>query len=144
MAQDQQRLTAVFQAQKQAVLRDGPPDAAVRIDRLTRGIDLLVEHQDALCDAMRADFGARSPEASRLTDIAASVSALKFARSNVRRWMRPERVSPTPGLLGLLGARARVEIQPKGVVGIMGAVGIFRSFWSLRHWPACWRRATAR
>jgi coniferyl-aldehyde dehydrogenase len=119
MAQDQQRLTAVFQAQKQAVLRDGPPDAAVRIDRLTRGIDLLVEHQDALCDAMRADFGARSPEASRLTDIAASVSALKFARSNVRRWMRPERVSPTPGLLGLLGARARVEIQPKGVVGIM-------------------------
>ncbi len=119
MASDQQTLAAVFRGQKDAVLRDGPPDAALRIDRLSRCINLLVDHQDALCDAMQADFGSRSPDASRLTDIAAAVSALKFARTNVQRWMRPERVSTTPGLLGLFGAKARIEMQPKGVVGIM-------------------------
>ena len=119
MPSDEKTLTVVFQQQRDAVLRDGAPDAATRIDRLTRCIDLLVDHQNPLCEAMQADFGSRAPEASRLTDIAASISALKYARSKLKRWMRPERVLPTPGLLALFGAKARIEIQPKGVVGIM-------------------------
>ncbi|WP_373878105.1 coniferyl aldehyde dehydrogenase [Brevundimonas intermedia] len=115
----EQELASILQAMKAKTSSEGLPDASVRIDRLDRCIGLLVDHQDALIDAMAEDFGTRAREASRLTDIAASIGALKHARAHVRRWMRPERVSTTPALLGLFGARARIEAQPKGVVGLI-------------------------
>ncbi len=105
--------------QKAAQGAEGPPSAELRIDRINRAIGLLVDHKDALAEAMRQDFGNRSIHASLLMDVAPSIASLKYAREYLRQWMKPERRKVSPALLGLLGARAAVEYQPKGVVGII-------------------------
>ena len=66
--------------QKQADLRDGAPDLALRKDRLDRCIGLLVDHRGASEDALNADFGSRSREATAFTDIGASIGPLKALR----------------------------------------------------------------
>ncbi len=104
--------------QKAAHLREGAPNAEQRIARLDRAIELLVTHSKPLCEAMRADFGHRSIDQSGLTDIATSLGALKFAKKNLRRWMRAER-REVDFPLGLLGAKAELHYQPKGVVGLI-------------------------
>jgi coniferyl-aldehyde dehydrogenase len=78
----------------------------------------MVDNKDAICDAVNADFGCRSHHVTQLNDIYPSLATLKFARKNLRKWMRPER-RKTPFPMGLFGARAVIHYQPKGVVGIM-------------------------
>ncbi|MEM6535585.1 MAG: coniferyl aldehyde dehydrogenase [Pseudomonadota bacterium] len=113
-----QDMRAMLQRQRAAHDMAGAPTAGERIDRLERAIDVLVTNRKAFNEAMNADYGHRSADAGDLTDIAASIGALKHAKANVRKWMRPERrKSQAP--LGLLGASSRVENQPKGVVGIV-------------------------
>jgi coniferyl-aldehyde dehydrogenase len=107
-----------LEKQKAACIREGLPSAETRIERLDKSIELLCNHSDALCDAMNADFGHRSIDQSRFSDIGGSIHALKFAKKNVRSWMRSEKRS-TQFPLGLFGARSAVHYQPKGVVGII-------------------------
>ncbi|SEW20755.1 coniferyl aldehyde dehydrogenase [Luteibacter sp. 329MFSha] len=112
-------MRTLLDRQKLAQLADGSPSLQVRIDRLDRAIGLLVDHAEDIADALREDFGHRSVQGSLVTDVAASIEPLKHAKRHVRRWMRrePRKVSPTA--LALLGARAWIDYQPKGVVGIM-------------------------
>ena len=101
-----------------AFMAELPVGAAVRKDRLTRAAAMIRDNADAFCDALSEDFGHRSREQSLVTDIAASVGPLDHARKHVDRWMRREhRGVQFP--LGLLGARAWIEYQPKGVVGVI-------------------------
>ncbi|HEY2177163.1 MAG TPA: coniferyl aldehyde dehydrogenase [Caulobacteraceae bacterium] len=116
MAVDMQ---ALLERQKTAQLRDGAPTAAQRIERLDRCIGLLVDHRGEIEKALNEDFGARSPEASAFTDVAASIGTLKHAKANLAAWMKAEKRKTTPALLGLFGAKAEVRFQPKGVVGII-------------------------
>jgi coniferyl-aldehyde dehydrogenase len=113
------RMQAVLERQKRANLRKGPPSAALRKDRLNRCIELLLTHQDDLVEALNADFGVRSKEMSRLTDIAGAIGPLKDARDELDSWMRPRKRKVSPGALAVLGAKAEVRYQPKGVIGII-------------------------
>jgi len=107
-----------FASQRAAVAAEPAVAASVRIDRLDRAIDLLITHQQALCEALASDFGQRSGELSRFMDLFPAVHGLKFARKRVRRWMRPRRIRL--GLpLGVPGVRGEVRPQPLGVVGIV-------------------------
>jgi len=112
-------LNGLLRRQKAAQLRDGAPSAALRIDRLNRCIDLLVRYRSEIEAAVNADFGARSSHATAFTDIASSIAPLKHARDHVKRWMRTERRGTTPRILSLLGAKAEIRTQPKGVVGVI-------------------------
>ncbi|WP_035036631.1 coniferyl aldehyde dehydrogenase [Caulobacter sp. AP07] len=112
-------LLQVLERQKAAHLRHGAPTAERRIEWLDRCIGLLVDHQVEIADALNADFGARSKDATGLTDIAGSIGPLKYAKENLARWMRPEKRKTTPAILGLFGAKAEVQYQPKGVVGVI-------------------------
>ncbi|GAA4777876.1 coniferyl aldehyde dehydrogenase [Stakelama sediminis] len=111
-------LETVLGTQRSAFMSHLPVPAAVRQDRLKRAIAMVSENADALCDALSEDFGHRSREQSMMTDIAASVAALNHARKHLSRWMKADR-RPVQFPLGLLGARGRVEYQPKGVVGVI-------------------------
>jgi len=82
-------------------------------------VGLLQTHQRRLVDAMTADFGHRSEHQSLLTDVAGSVGPLRHAQQHLARWMKPEKRKVGPFPLNLLGARARVEYQPLGVVGVI-------------------------
>jgi coniferyl-aldehyde dehydrogenase len=111
-------LTTKLQQQRAAFQAELPVSVEVRRDRLTRAIRMLVENADAFCTALSDDFGHRSREQSMLTDVIASIRTLKHARKQVGRWTRPER-RPLQFPLGLLGAKAEVQYQPKGVVGVI-------------------------
>jgi coniferyl-aldehyde dehydrogenase len=112
-------LNAVLSRQKAAQLRDGIPSAVLRADRLTRCIGLLVDRRREIEDALDADFGARSRQATAFGDIASSIGPLKHARKHVAAWMRAERRATSPRILGWLGGRAEMRWHPKGVVGLI-------------------------
>ncbi|HEX3406271.1 MAG TPA: aldehyde dehydrogenase family protein, partial [Caulobacteraceae bacterium] len=112
-------MQALLAKQKAAQLRDGAPSADVRIERLDRCIGLLVENRKAIEEALNADFGARSPDATAFTDVAASIGPLQHAKAHLKKWMKTERRKTSPAILGLFGAKAEVRYQPKGVVGVI-------------------------
>ena len=116
---DAASMRALLERQKAAQLRDGPPSAEKRIERLDRCIGLLVDHRQAIESALNQDFGARSPEATAFTDVAGSIGPLAHAKANVRTWMKTERRKTSPALLSLFGAKAEVRYQPKGVIGVI-------------------------
>jgi coniferyl-aldehyde dehydrogenase len=111
-------MEALLQRQRDAFVAEGFVSAEARVDRLERAIALLYDNQDAIADAIDQDFGNRSRHQT-LMEVYAALESLKHAKKHVRRWMKHDsRRVPMP--LPLLGARARVEYQPKGVVGILG------------------------
>jgi coniferyl-aldehyde dehydrogenase len=112
------RMTAVLAKQRSAFTAAMPEPLSVRADRIDRAVALLVDHKDAFAKAVSADFGHRSIEQTLMTDIMPSVGALKHAKKHLSAWSRDEkRKAMFP--LGLLGAKAKVVYQPKGVVGVI-------------------------
>jgi coniferyl-aldehyde dehydrogenase len=104
--------------QRAAFNVEGFAGAPTRRHRLERAIDLLVTHQQAICEAHSADFGKRAPTLTRFVDILPALSSLKHARRRVERWMRPRR--KRIGLpAGAPGVRAEIVHQPLGVIGVI-------------------------
>jgi coniferyl-aldehyde dehydrogenase len=114
-----QRMADVLARQKAAHIREGAPTAEARIERIDRAVAALLKHNRALVDALTQDFGARAEAVSGITDIGASLGPMKHAKAHLKTWMKPERRKTTPAILGLLGAKAEVRFQPKGVIGII-------------------------
>ncbi len=103
---------------KAAHIRNGAPSLSERRERLDAVIALLVDHQDALCEAVNSDYGNRSDQSTKLTDLVPAINALKFAKKHLPRWMKPaKRSAEFP--LNMLGSKATLHYQPKGVVGIV-------------------------
>ena len=108
----------VLELQRARFMEELPVTIGARKDRLKRAVAMIADNADAFCDALSEDFGHRSREQSMLTDIASSIAPLKHALKSVEKWMRRDtRAVQFP--LGLLGAKAWVEYQPKGVVGVI-------------------------
>ena len=107
---------SVLDRQKKAYISEGSVSAETRIDRIDRAIDILKTHGTKLSEAMAADFGHRSLDQSKMTDIDASVGPLESCKKQLRKWMRPEK-RKTMFPLGFFGGRSRIEYQPLGVVG---------------------------
>ena len=118
IARDTAAMQALLERQRAAFTAELPVGAAIRKDRLQRALKLVLEHKDGFVKALSDDFGHRSSEMSLVTDIMASVKPLKHSLKHVDEWMRPER-RKLDFPLGLLGAKAEVQWQPKGVVGII-------------------------
>ncbi|MDF8332204.1 coniferyl aldehyde dehydrogenase [Novosphingobium cyanobacteriorum] len=114
-----QSLKSLLALQRVAQLRDGTPSAALREDRLDRCIALLQENRDRIETTISADFGNRSVHATGITDVMSPIGALRDARKHLRKWMRTERRTVEPRLLGLFGARCEIRQQPKGIIGII-------------------------
>ena len=108
----------VLDAQRAAFMAALPEPLSTRRDRLTRAAAMIADHADRLCDALSEDFGHRSREQSMMTDIASSVAPIRHALKHFEAWARPEK-RRVQFPLGLLGAKAAVEYQPKGVVGVI-------------------------
>jgi len=109
---------SLLEAQRAAFVAEGAVPARVRVDRLNRCIELLVSHEAELCTAASSDFGQRPAAVTRSMDILPAVLALKHARQQLHRWMRPQR----RGLkmpLRVPGVRAWIVHQPVGVVGVI-------------------------
>lgn len=111
-------MQTVLEKQRASFTADLPEPMSVRRDRIDRAIALLIDNAESFAQAVSADFGHRSREQTLLTDIMPSVSAMKHAKKHFESWAKGEKRKPTFPL-GLLGAKAEVVYQPKGVVGVV-------------------------
>ncbi|MEM1436445.1 MAG: coniferyl aldehyde dehydrogenase [Pseudomonadota bacterium] len=111
-------MEALLERQRQAYLAEGEVSATVRMERIDRAIATLIDYSERFVEAMREDFGHRSVHQSTFTDIMGSVGPLKHAKKHLSRWMKPEK-RKVDFPLNLLGAKARVEYQPLGVIGVI-------------------------
>ena len=109
----------VLELQRTDFLKEGAVAFKTRVDRLERAINLLKSNEPRLIDAMSTDFGHRSMHQSLFTDIAGSIGPLRIAQKQLKNWMRPEKRKAGPFPLNLLGAKARIDYQPLGVVGLI-------------------------
>ena len=112
-------MQALLDAQRRAYLDEGVVTTQTRVDRLERAINVLKNNEKRFVEALSADFGHRSEHQSLFTDIAASIGPLRHAQAHVANWQKAEKRKVGPFPLNLLGAKARVEYQPLGVVGVI-------------------------
>ena len=111
-------LLPLLDMQRAAFEAEGEVALETRIDRIDRCLALIVDNKEAICEAVAQDFGKRCSTVTKMTDLFTSVGSLKFAKKNLKKWMKPERRSP--GLpMNLFGAKAHIHYQPKGVIGVM-------------------------
>ena len=115
---DKTEMLAVLEEQRAAQTQSLPVGEDVRRDRLKRLIAMILDNGAALAAAMSEDFGHRSTEQSWMTDILPPIKSAKHGLKHMSKWTKPEK-RPLDFPLGLLGAKARIEYQPKGVIGIV-------------------------
>jgi coniferyl-aldehyde dehydrogenase len=111
---DQGGLRALLERQRAAHFESGPLSADQRIEWLDRLIGLMVDFKTEIAEAIDEDFGGRCKDISLLADVYAVIGSYKFAKANLKQWMKPvDYAGAFPD------AVARVEYQPVGVVGLM-------------------------
>jgi coniferyl-aldehyde dehydrogenase len=109
-------LQALFTAQRQAFAAQSFPVAAVRLERLERLKRLVTDNEDALAEAISADFGNRSRHETALAETFFVLASIAHARSHLRRWMKRRRVGTS---FHSLPGSSWIMPQPLGVVGIV-------------------------
>ena len=111
-------LEQTLNKQKIQSRRQTYPSLAIRKDRLDRIIEMMLEYQDQIPVVLSEDFGHRSHMISRFSDVAAVFDAVHYIKKNLKKWMRDESRKAAPPF-NLLGAKAYIQYQPLGVVGII-------------------------
>ncbi len=119
MADDQrEEMERILRLQRDAFTTSRPEAMSMRKDRIKRAMALLSDHGEQFARAMSDDFGNRSHMQSMITDIASTVGAGKHALKNMDAWAKTEK-RKVQFPLGLLGAKAELRYEPKGVIGIL-------------------------
>jgi len=113
-----QTLERILESQRRAFTAARPEALSIRRDRIKRAMSILSQHGESLAEAMNADFGSRSFEGSMMTDIVSTIGFGKYCLKNMDHWAAPDKRS-VRFPLGLMGAKAEVRYDPKGVIGIM-------------------------
>ena len=111
----------VLELQKSLNIKEGAPDLELRKDRLDRVIAMVGKYDKHIVKAVNEDFGNRDPVMSAVTEVASVIGPMEHAKKNLRKWMKTEKrkaaIAPLGSALSLLGAKAEVRYQPKGVGG---------------------------
>jgi len=92
------------------------PDWEVRRDRLGRLRRLVADNEEAIEDAIHADFGGRPRTETQIAEVYPSLGEIKVALRKGRKWMQPRRAGVS---IWFLPARAHIQPRPLGVVGIV-------------------------
>lgn len=110
------RIDEVFAKQTQASRSDSYPSLQVRLDNLEKLSQLIINNQDAICEAVNKDFGNRCAQETRLLEITGLVSAISYSKKRLKKWMKPKKRHAS---IAFFGAKNTVLPQPKGVVGVI-------------------------
>ncbi len=112
----QETLSERLARMRAAFLRHGPPSLAERRTNLKRLRAALLARRADFEAALDADFGHRSRHETAIMEMLVVAWGLDYLHKNLRRFMRRERRHVA---LPMRSARAYVEYQPLGVVGIV-------------------------
>ena len=111
----------VLELQKSLNIKEGAPEINLRKDRLDRVIAMVNKYDKQIIETVNQDFGNRDSMMSSVTEVASVIGPMEHAKKNLKKWMRTEKrkaaIAPLGSALSLLGAKAEVRYQPKGVVG---------------------------
>lgn len=110
-------LHAIFDRQKRAFSRCAPLSLNQRLEALSALLQSIVNHQNELIQAVSTDFGNRAVAETRLLELFPLLDEIRFAKRNLRRWMKPRSVGAN---WQFLPSRAKIIYQPLGVVGVIG------------------------
>jgi coniferyl-aldehyde dehydrogenase len=110
-------LQTALKQQRAAYLANPAPDYAARCRDLRQLKKFVREHQDAICDAINADYGSRSRHETLLAEVLPVLHGIDDALKQLKRWMKPQRRTIDRLTFGL--ASNRVIPQPLGVVGVI-------------------------
>jgi coniferyl-aldehyde dehydrogenase len=109
-------LAAILTRQRAAFMAAPRPTAERRRENLRKLEAMVKRHQDAITDAISADFGNRSKPETVLSEVVGTIAASTHARKHLAAWMRPQRRAVS---MNYQPASNRVEITPLGVVGVV-------------------------
>ena len=110
----------VLELQKSLNIKEGAPEINLRKDRLDRVIAMVNKYDKQIIETVNQDFGNRDSMMSAVTEVASVVGPMEHAKKNLRNGCVQKKkaaIAPLGSALSLLGARAEVRYQPKGVVG---------------------------
>jgi coniferyl-aldehyde dehydrogenase len=107
----------LFEAQRSA-FRSGASSCRERIDALKALEQALLRHKNDIVRAISEDYRGRAAEETLALELVPTLGEIREARKHLKEWMEPRAV---PVGWQFQPARARIEMQPKGVVGILGA-----------------------
>ena len=106
----------ILSRQRAAFVREGPPTLAQRKADLLRLRAAILSRQNEIDKAMKEDFGHRSSHETAIAELLPIIAGIDYQRKHLRRWMhREKRHVP----MQFQPARAWVEYQPLGVIGII-------------------------
>jgi coniferyl-aldehyde dehydrogenase len=109
-------LMGILERQRAAFVRRGPPSLDQRRQNLMKLKKLLRDRQADIIRAINDDFGHRSHHETSLFELVSVTNGIQYLYKHVGRWMRPERRHVG---FQFAPAKARIEYQPLGVVGII-------------------------
>ncbi len=116
-----QDMNRVLELQKNLNLKEGAPNIDLRKDRLDRVIGMVTKYEKQIVSTVNHDFGNRDQVMSAVTEVASVIGPMQHAKKNLKKWMKTEKrkaaMAPLGSALSLLGAKAEIRYQPKGVVG---------------------------
>src|ERR1700722_14960831 len=107
----------LFDAQRSA-FRANPSTYGGRIAALCALEQALLRPKNDIVRTISEAFGGRAAEETVALELIPTLGEIREARKNLKRWMEPRAV---PVGWQFQPARARIEMQPKGVVGSLGA-----------------------
>ncbi len=100
----------IFELQKAKRYDLALTTAKERKNKLKKLLNVIIESQDEICEAVYKDFR-KSKEETKLTEIFPVTTEIKYAVRKLGRWMRPKKVK-TP--LALFGTKNRVMYESIG------------------------------
>mgnify|MGYP005692235423 FL=1 len=89
--ENQRSMEEVLKLQREHFLNEGPPSYELRIDRLDRVQDMVIQNKERITEALNTDFGSRSPNQSLITDVYAVLPAFSHAKKHLKSWMKDEK-----------------------------------------------------
>ena len=116
--ESQRSMDEVLKLQREHFLKEGPPSYELRIDRLNRVKDIVIQNKERITEALNTDFGTRSPSQSLISDVYAVLPPFTYAIKHLKSWMKDEkRKSNFP--FGLMGAKSYIHREPLGSIGMI-------------------------
>ncbi|MBM0106746.1 aldehyde dehydrogenase family protein [Steroidobacter sp. S1-65] len=103
-------LSKLFESQAATALKLRQSTAGERRLKLGKLLEAILSHNQAIQEAVHRDLS-KHPTETNLTEVLPLVGEAKHAIANLKRWMKPQRISPT---MAALGTSSRVIYQPKG------------------------------
>jgi coniferyl-aldehyde dehydrogenase len=111
-----EEMKRIFDLQREAFLRAGPPSYEERVEDLKKLQSLIRDHSEEIVEAVIQDFGSRSWHETISSEVILTLSHLRYTLKHLKSWMKPK---PRKVSWMYFPARAGVIYQPRGVAGII-------------------------